>query len=413
VNEWERANADLSAGSDPATNAAFDGLALAECVETYRRWLYLPDPGGVYVTLGGVAANLAPGADPFWLGVVGAPSTGKTEIIGPLATLPYVYPAATLTEPALLSGVPQRQRHNSAKGGLLREIGDFGILLCKDFTSILNQNRDARSQVLAALREIYDGSWTRHVGTDGGVTLHWSGKIGMVAGCTPTIDLHHAVMAAMGERLVLYRLPQTGTEEMATNALRHIGKEGRMRNELVRAVRSVLDTVDHGHKPNALTDPERRRLIDLADFAVKCRSAVERDGYSREVILQPQPEGPGRIVIALRYLLHGMAVIGVPEADRWRLLAQIASDSMPASRWTLLEHLVDRTGLTTTTEISEAVDMPSPTARRHLEDLTLLRATSKVGGASRGRPDQWKLTAWARRQWPDPSVPEKSGGVNG
>jgi hypothetical protein len=37
-----------------------------------------------------------------------------------------------------------------------------------DFTSILSQNRDTRGQVLAALREVYDGSWDRPVGADGG-----------------------------------------------------------------------------------------------------------------------------------------------------------------------------------------------------------------------------------------------------
>jgi hypothetical protein len=278
---------------NPATNAAFDGLAQAQCVATYRRWLYLPDPGALYVALGTVAANLSPG-DPIWLALVGPPGSGKTETINPLASLDFVYPAATLTEPALLSGVPHKQRASNAKGGLLRQIGEFGILLCKDFTSVLAQNRDARSAVLAALREIYDGSWTRHVGSDGGVTLHWSGKLGIVSGCTPSIDVHHAVMAAMGERLMLYRLPGSDPDTVAKNALRHIGKERAMRAELTEAVRALLDSIDRGRKPAALTDSERQRVADLADFAVRCRSAVERDGYDHEVLFQPEPEGPGR-----------------------------------------------------------------------------------------------------------------------
>ena len=115
--------------------------------------------------------------------------------------------AATLTEPALLSGTPKKDTSRSAKGGLLREIGEFGILLAKDFTSILSMHRESRAAVLAALREVYDGSWTRHLGTDGGKTLTWSGKVAVLAGVTPTIDSHHAVMASMGERFVLYRLP--------------------------------------------------------------------------------------------------------------------------------------------------------------------------------------------------------------
>ena len=36
-------------------------------------------------------------------------------------------------------------------------------------------NRDTRAEVLAALREVYDGRWSRNVGTDGGRTLDWTG----------------------------------------------------------------------------------------------------------------------------------------------------------------------------------------------------------------------------------------------
>jgi hypothetical protein len=40
---------------------------------------------------------------------------------------------------------------------LLRKIGDRGILVIKDVTSILSADRNVRASVLAAVREIYDG----------------------------------------------------------------------------------------------------------------------------------------------------------------------------------------------------------------------------------------------------------------
>ena len=106
-----------------------------------------------------------------------------------------------------------KEKVRDAKGGLLRQIGAFGVILCKDFTSVLSMHRDTRGPVLAALREIYDGAWVRHVGVDGGRTLAWSGKVALIAGCTPMIDSHHAVMAAMGERFMLYRLPPVAESE--------------------------------------------------------------------------------------------------------------------------------------------------------------------------------------------------------
>ncbi|MFN8105087.1 MAG: hypothetical protein U0U69_11550 [Acidimicrobiia bacterium] len=99
-------------------------------------------------------ANRRPG-DPVWTLLVGPPGCGKTEVLGPLASLPDVHAAATLTEASLLSGVPKKDVAAGSKGGLLRDIGDYGIVALKDFTSVLSMHRDARSSVLAALREIY------------------------------------------------------------------------------------------------------------------------------------------------------------------------------------------------------------------------------------------------------------------
>ena len=77
------------------------------------------------------------------------------------------------SEGALLSATPRRERNKKATGGLLRKIGDRGVLVIKDVTSILSADRNTRASVLAAIREIYDGRWERNVGTDGGATLTW------------------------------------------------------------------------------------------------------------------------------------------------------------------------------------------------------------------------------------------------
>ena len=380
------------------------GKILDGCVDTFRLWLHLPDAGALYVALATVAANRAEG-DPVWLLMVAPPGGGKTEIIQPLARLPDVHPAATLTEAALLSGTPKRDRGKEAKGGLLREIGDFGIVLHKDFGSILSMNRESRAAVLAALREVYDGSWTRHVGTDGGRTLSWSGKVGLIAGCTPSIDSHHAVIGSMGERFILYRLPPTDADSQVRRALAHVGRETTMRAELADAVEAVLFDVQTGWLATEADAETTERLVKIATLAVRCRSAVERDGYTREVQLVPEPEAPARLALVLLRLLNGLRAIGLDAGTAWPLVVKCALDSMPALRRKVLEDLLRRTTPASTTEVGEAVRHPTTTARRSLEDLAAHDITQRIPQGP-GQADVWQLTPFARDRWP--TIPEMS-----
>jgi hypothetical protein len=173
-----------------------------------------------------------------WLGVVGPPSSAKTEILNSILMLPNVAQAATLTPAGLLSGTPKKQRDikGGARGGLLRQIGEFGIIVCKDFGSVLSMRPDAKAEALAALRELYDGSWTRILGTDGGRSLSWKGKIGLLFGATGVIDSHYSVIGAMGDRFLLSRLAPTPQGQFS-RALKHVGAAtGQMRKELAEAV---------------------------------------------------------------------------------------------------------------------------------------------------------------------------------
>lgn len=384
---------------------------LARCVETHRRYLHMPDPSAIFVTLATVAGNRIEG-DPLWVLLVGPPGGGKTEVLSSIAPLPDVFPAATFTEAALLSGTPKRDKAAEAKGGLLREIGAGpAVLLCKDFGSVLSMNRDARASVLAALREVYDGSWTRHLGTDGGRTLTWRGKVGLIGGVTPAIDSHHAVMGALGERFLLYRLPEVDPDAQAQRALEHIGHEREMRIELAKAAASVLKMADVG----ALTAPPsaelRDELVALATLAVRARSAVERDAYSRDVTLIPQSEAPARFALVLLRLWNGLRSIGVDEGRTRAIVSKAALDSMPQIRRQVLEVLIDYKVEIATGDIATAIGYPTTTTRRACEDLAGHGVVTRIAGGS-GKADRWLVTKFTRERWP--TVPEKSdsnGGV--
>jgi hypothetical protein len=119
-------------------------------------------------------------------------------------------------------------------------IGEFGILLCKDFTSVLSQNRDTAKQAMAALREVYDGSWDRPVGTDGGRVLSWSGKCGLVGGVTPSFDRYSVITNSLGDRFLLLRLPDVPAAQQTASALRRRDHDAQMRAELSAAMTGLI-----------------------------------------------------------------------------------------------------------------------------------------------------------------------------
>jgi hypothetical protein len=368
--------------------------AVAEALAVFDEWLLLPDATPIYAVLGTVAANLLPG-DPVWTGLIGPPSSAKTEILNSISELPNVVQAATLTVPGLLSGVPKKQRAGAAKGGLLRQIGEFGFISLKDFGSILSMRPDAKAEVLAALREIYDGAWTRHLGSDGGRTLAWRGKIGLLFGATGVYDSHYGVVGALGDRFLLSRLAPVGRGQFG-RALKH-GGDGttRMREELAEAVARLF--AGRRTEPRPIADDEVEFIDSIIMLAVRLRGAIERDRNRREIEAVYGAEGTARIGLALERLLAGLDTLGVERGLALSVVKAVAMDSVPPTRRRAYEHLhalrQDGGRAASTNAIAEVLALPSVTTRRVLEDLTA------YGLIERRTQGQGKADLWAARDW--------------
>ena len=374
---------------------------LSETIAVFRRWLSLADPSAVYAVAATLVANHAPG-DPVWLLLVCAPSTGKTEILSAATRLPWVFPAAKVTEASLLSGTSKRERTSGATGGLLRQIGEFGVLLCKDFTSVLAQNKDSRAEAMAALREVYDGAWDRPVGTDGGRILSWRGKCGLIGGVTPALDQYGQVTSALGDRFVLLRMPDANVDDFGAAALRHGDQEQQMRHELREALAGLVEQADLTRVNRALSADEGKRLIALAAYTARARTAVVRDGYGQDVVYYPQVEGPGRLVKAYARLLGGLEAIGCDQVTVWGTLTRIAVDCAPALRTKAIRALMAQPTRIRTRDIATAIETVTKTASRYLEDLSLLRiAVHTKKNDADNSPDYWEASDWLREYWPE------------
>ena len=374
-------------GADTAQSVP---ATLGDVEATFRKWLLMPDMGALHFALALVVGHRLSG-DPLWGFLVAPPSGAKTEIIRSLEDVPDVFPLSELTARTFASGLQNDKRDPS----LLSRLTD-DILTLKDFTTILTVYREERQAILAQLREIYDGRFDKAWGT--GKELHWTGRLGFIAGVTPIIDQYHAVHQVLGERFTLYRMLPPNRRDTALKALRTRGQETAMRDELRGVVARFFGSLDY-HSPPSLPTAFEERLAALADFTARARSGVVRDRGSRELTLAPDPEGPARLVKQLAGLSVGHALIcNSPQVreEHFTFVRKVALDCLPQLRLRVIEALRAAGEFLATGKVAEAVRYPTVTVRRHLEDLAALSVVA-VNKAGSGHADEWQLTEEARR----------------
>src|SRR5688572_20797030 len=223
-------------------------------------------------TLATAAAERLDG-DPLWLLIVSGSGAAKTETVQSLAGAGALVTSTITSEGALLSGTPAREKSSAATGGLLRRIGRSGVLVVKDVTSILSMERNTRAGLLAALREVHDQRWERNVGTDGGRTLTWTGRIAIVGAVTTAWDRAHDVIASMGDRFVILRMDsRVGRQSAGHRAITNTGLETEMRAELAAAAGAVISGIGDAPPPEPLPDYKHARLLAAADVVTLCRT---------------------------------------------------------------------------------------------------------------------------------------------
>ena len=409
-------------GQELPVIAPVQPVELAGVLKTLRTWLHFPDADLLYLSLAAVLANRMEEGDPVWQMIVGGSSRGKTELLAAFDSLDYVQLVGSLTEAALLSGTPQKERAKDASGGLLRTLPQYGAtLVVKDFGAILTLPRDRRAVVVQALRDVYDGRYVRDLGTSGGKHLEWTGRIGLIAGATGALDAHGSVIAALGERWLTLRLaadrkdgestiadsPTEGDEAaMARRALR-----GSQTHEMREAISDAV-----GRYLTALTPPKMRPLDDvdtellvaLSVLVTKARSPVERDPRTREIEIVPQGEGPARFARQLHKLVLCLYALGLARPDVHRAVRRLALDSITPTRRQVLDVLLAVDEPLPTSTVGNAVGLPTNTTRRVLEDLA---AHGLVGWRKKhdgdNAPHLWWASATTLDLWRRTANPQK------
>lgn len=367
--------------AEPASQAARDQVqerhasagdqrvTLAAVHDVFRRWLGQDyDTDALDAVLATAAVERLDG-DPLWLLLLSGSGNAKTETVQALSAAGAIVTSTISSQGALLSATSKREVTRDATGGLLRRVEPRGLLVIKDVTSILSMNRDMRTEVLGALREVYDGRWSRNVGTDGGRTLDWAGRVALVGAVTTAWDTHHGVIAAMGDRFVVVRMDSHhGRQAAGRRAIGNTGAEDRMRAELAEAVAGILDAIDLD--PVTVTDAERDVLLAAADVVTLSRTGVEFD-HRGDVIDAHAPEMPTRFAKQLTQVVRGAVALGIDRSHAVRLAIRCARDSMPPLRLAILDDIAAHPG-SSTVEVRKRLGKPRATVDRQLQALHML-----------------------------------------
>jgi hypothetical protein len=293
-------------------------------------------------------------AEPLWVIVIGAPSTGKTErlnvVLKALAS-EDVIALDKLTPASFITGA----RDEDGNYQDLLPILNGRLLVIRDLSPLLSMDGASRDSIVGDLRSIYDGSFTRNLGRRGLVT--YNVHFGIAAACTPAWETYHAVIGTLGQRFLIVRIPDAERTMRPTDT----PEERRAKLSRLSALVHQYLTAIGPIKESVLEDNgSSDRVWSAADYLARIRGIVPRD-TNKMVMAEPIIEHPFRLYRQLSVLAASGGI---------HLAECIARDTAPRLRKRVLDTL--NQGERTIDGVSAIANLARSPVERALEDLTML-----------------------------------------
>lgn len=362
-------------------------MKLTDLENTIDKYMLRADKGIVRLIAGTMLSNYLP-TPPSWMFIVGNSSGGKSMILSALKNVKGIFELDDMTASTFASGMK-----GQASNSLLFQIPQNGTVLIKDYTTMLSKDKESRAEILGQMRKIFDGDYRKKFGN--GEDVQWTGKLGMLAGVTPTIYDQEITTAnaAMGERYLYYQMDMPDRFEvamMSTDDIRDYEAKEQMTHAfsdyLNPKIQRILDEQrsEAGFIRPTVNKTVQRAIVELAEFATRARSAVKRNQYSRDKDQETPPtlEMPTRFAKALICVAYGLLLIHrydeeaeeLTDVDK-SILYKIALDSIPLARRIIIEAL---TFYSTATEdgLVQQLGMSKAFVKLYLADLTALSIVS-------------------------------------
>lgn len=283
--------------------------------------IYTEDDGMTRIALASIIATRLQISDPVWLILIGPSSSGKSQVLRPLALTDkkFIHRVDDLTENTLMSGM--RAKKGEKEISLLKRIGKLGVIVISDFTVIFSKSPETRAAILGQLRMVYDGEMTKFSGVSAD-PIEWKGSIGILAGSTPSIYTHFEEVADMGERFIYYRMRSYDIEKATRRSLSRVSYGKGLDEELSKLYAAYIKEAVTGIAGETVPDVTlavNDRIVYIAMFAAILRTPTHYDKYQKSIDKVPVPEMPMRVAIQLSALARGLSVLRHNDTGSWDL----------------------------------------------------------------------------------------------
>lgn len=369
--------------------------------KSYDEALLLADRDLIRLLAASVIANQMDG-NPVWLMIVASSSGGKTATLMTLDELEFIqgrrvtYFISDLTENTLASGFKVQ---GGGDASLLSLMPIGGIMIFKDFTSMLTKRHETRDTIMGQLREVYDRKFDKRTGNKQDVA--WKGRVGALAGVTEAVHEYMASMSVMGDRFIMYAPKQPDRRELLRFIMdlkvddKNQEKRLLMAREKMHAYLKTCVSNIHLAKMQ-MTEKDKEHLMEVADFVTKARSGVIEDQRTGAVRFVPSAEMPTRLIDQLLSIATALSLMRVvdgkdatlSESDM-KLLYKIAFDSIPLKRLWALKELATYLQGVSTAGIAATIGYQTEVVNQWLAQLNALGIINRM--KNQGRGDLWTL----------------------
>lgn len=289
-----------------------------ELSEQIKPYFYTEDQGLLYTSLATTISARKKLGDPVWLVIVGPSSSGKSQVLRPIALTDnkFIHRIDDVTENTFLSGSQEKKGDDSKS--FLKRIGSRGLLVISDLTVIFSKSGDTKTAVLGAMRMIHDGEMKKMSGSSS-KAIEWEGSLGLLAGCTTVIYQFTEELAIMGERFIYWRMKKYDDQKATRVALRRklFGREvdtklSDIYGEYIKDVVKYTNGIDI---PENVLEAIEDRVVTISTFAATLRTPIQYDKYVRAVTHIPVSEASARVALEIMNIAKAMMCMCYFESD--------------------------------------------------------------------------------------------------